>query len=143
MRPYLCADAHAALIGQDDGVTEETWEDRVAEGQMLAAKAGAAEADARLVDLLLDSDDTVVTLRTALALLEQRTPRALRVVVAAAARADENQGDSLGDAVNSFRATSLGNDDEFLRKTLGVLAQDPDEECALAARELAVWSGLV
>lgn len=130
-------------VGQDDGVTEETWEDRVAEAQMLAAKAGAAGADARLVALLLDSDDTAVTLRTALVLLEQRTPSALRVVVAAAARADENQGDWLGDAVNWFRASSLGNDDEFLRKTLGVLAQDPDEDCALAAHELAVWSGLV
>jgi len=132
----------AALVGQDGRMTENTWEDRVAEGQLLAAQAGTPDADARLMTLLLDPADTAVTLRTAVALLGQRTAGALRIVVAAAARADESQADWLGDALNLFRASSLGNDDEFLRKTLDALAQDPDEECALAAHELAVWSGL-
>jgi hypothetical protein len=66
-------------------MTEGPWEDRAAEGEALAAGAGRADVDARLLALLLDPEDTAVTFRTAIALLERRDLQALRLVVLASA----------------------------------------------------------
>lgn len=135
--PDLPMSGRCRMDAMSDG-----WEARAAEGEAIAPRSGTPEVDARLLALLLDPEDTAVTYRTALALLRQRTPEAVRVVVCADARADANHSDWIGDAFATVRADALGDDDEFLRSTLSGLSADRDEACARAARALATWMNL-
>lgn len=122
-------------------MVESSWESQAAEGETLAADVGAPAVDARLLALLLDPENTAVTLRTALALLEQRSHQAVQLLVRASARADDNHNDWIGDAIVEFRARHLGDDDDFLRGALSASQNDPDQASAKAARDLAVWCG--
>jgi len=123
----------------DDGlVNSSTWADRAALGESLASQVGDASVDERLVALLLDPEDTAVTFRTAVALLERRDPRAVRLVIVASASADEDTSNWIGGALNDFRADSLQNE-EFLRAALEELHEDPESSCARAAHAWSAW----
>ena len=111
-----------------------SWEERAAAGGALAAGAGGAHADRQILELLLDPDDTAVTFRTAVALVEQRTTKAIRLIMMASATADDNHLDWLGEAVDEFRARGNDADESFLREALRTLERDDDPACARAAR---------
>ena len=60
---------------------------------------GTADADRRLLDLLLDSENTAVSEAAADALLEHEDARALRLYVIAFGQADEDTRNKLGDCL--------------------------------------------
>jgi len=120
---------------------KRSWEERASEGEELAAQVGSPDADERLLELLLDPDNTAVTFRTAVALLDRRSLAAVRMIAVASAMADDNHMDFLGDAVAEFRARSLGGDDQFLRGALESIGSEADSAYARAAQELHAWCG--
>ncbi|TCI98801.1 hypothetical protein [Aeromicrobium sp. IC_218] len=115
-----------------------SWEERAAAGEALAPGAGVPDTDARLIELLLDPENTAVTFRTAVALLDQRTTAAFRLLVLASADADDNQRDWIGDAVDGFVGRMQGEGEAFIRRALHVLEKDNDG-CAHAAAEWRAW----
>lgn len=118
------------------------WERRAALGEELAADLDRPGAEARIMRLLLDPEDTAVTFRTALALLSRRDIRGVRLVAWADSRADDQRSDHLCDAFAEIRAESLGADDNFLREALSSVAAEDDAATAWAARALLRWMGL-
>ena len=76
-----------------------TWQEQSSEAATLAARAGVAEADARLMALLLDPDDTAVSQAAAEALLARRDAAGLRLFVSAFGQADEDTRNKLGDCL--------------------------------------------
>ncbi|KIA64596.1 hypothetical protein [Nocardia vulneris] len=74
--------------------------DRADAGHALAAFAEMTEAQAVLAVLLLDEDNTFVTLTTAEALLRRKDAAGLTAVAAAFATADDTQSEWLGTAVH-------------------------------------------
>ncbi|MDP9434931.1 MAG: hypothetical protein M3P93_06960 [Actinomycetota bacterium] len=76
-----------------------TWEERAAEARRLGRQVRSADADRRLLDLLLDSDNTAVSQAAADALLEQDDARGLRVYVKAFGQAEEDTRNKLGDCL--------------------------------------------
>ena len=115
------------------------WQERAVIGEALSSRAGDSDADRRLLTLLLDPDDTAVIVRTTAALLQQRSAPALRLVVVAASRADENQNDWIGEALDGFLDGTPRNDAEWLQRELGSLHTDPDPAVARTARTLSEW----
>ena len=76
-----------------------TWEERAAEAGRLGRQVGAADADRRLLDLLLDGENTAVSQAAADAVLAQHDPGSLRLYVMAFGRADEDTRNKLGDCL--------------------------------------------
>ncbi|MFG2454743.1 hypothetical protein ACGFSG_35835 [Streptomyces sp. NPDC048512] len=72
-----------------------SWAQRVRAGADLAVFADVPEAAEALAGLLLDVEDTVVTRRTAEALVRVGKVAAVRLVALAVAEADDNQADWL------------------------------------------------
>lgn len=105
---------------------------------MLAQKAGS-DADTRLLELLLDPEDTAVTFRTAAALLNQRTVDAFRLLLLAAAKTDDSHRDWIGDAVDGFIDRSHGEAQLFLRQALVTIRNGDDLACSQAARAWEAW----
>lgn len=76
-----------------------TWEERAAEASRLGRDLGTADADRRLLDLLLDDENTAVSQAAADAVLAQDDARGLRLYVRAFGRADEDTRNKLGDCL--------------------------------------------
>jgi len=76
------------------------YEDRVVAGRCLASFADRHEAWDALLTLVLDPDDTAVTLATALALVRRHDLAGLRVIAAGLASADDNSQQYISDAVD-------------------------------------------
>ncbi|MFD5497150.1 HEAT repeat domain-containing protein [Streptomyces sp. NPDC127091] len=72
-----------------------SWSQRARAGRELASFADVPEAAEALMGLLLDAEDTAVTRQTAEALTRVGTVAAIRLIVRAAAEADDNQADWL------------------------------------------------
>ncbi|MFC5153238.1 HEAT repeat domain-containing protein [Streptomyces amakusaensis] len=70
-----------------------SWPVRARAGRDLASFADAPEAAEALARLLLDSEDTAVTRRTAEALARVGTPAATRLIALALSEADDNQAE--------------------------------------------------
>jgi hypothetical protein len=119
-------------------VADGSWEERAVAGEVLAQSAGS-DADTRLLELLLDPGDTAVTFRTAAALLKQRTVEAFRLLVLAAAKADDSHRDWIGDAVDGFIDRAHGEAEPFLRQALVTFRNGDDPACSQAAREWEAW----
>jgi hypothetical protein len=117
----------------------DPWEERIELGRRLVPAFSDPKVAEQLIALLLDPENTAVTLHTALALLERRRPEAVRLVVVASSQADDNTNDWIAGAFDDFRAESLGEDDDFLRTSLARIHQDQNPAYAAAARE---WSAL-
>lgn len=128
----------SSVRGQNRVVAEGSWEERAAAGEVLAQNAGS-DADTRLLELLLDPEDTAVTFRTAAALLKQRTAEAFRLLVLVAAKADDSHRDWIGDAVDEFVARADGEAEPFLRQALVTIRNGDDPACSQAAREWDAW----
>ncbi len=75
------------------------WEERAAEAESLGRHAGTADADRRLLALLLDSEDTAVSQAAADALLERDDLTGLRLYVIAFGQAEEGTRNKLGDCL--------------------------------------------
>jgi hypothetical protein len=75
------------------------WETRAAEAKSLGRHAGTADADHRLLALLLDSEDTAVSQAAADALLERDDLTGLRLYVIAFGQAEEDTRNKLGDCL--------------------------------------------
>lgn len=123
-------------------MSQSTWEQRASLGERLAPCVGEAGVDARLLALLLDPDDTAVTYRTAIALLNEHSTQALRLIVLAKSRADDNTRDWIEGAFTNLRADTLGACDEFLARALVVLGVDADPVCRETAQDLLQWLDL-
>lgn len=76
-----------------------TWEERAAEAPQLLRQLGSADVDVKLLDLLLDPEDTAVTQAVAEGLLGQDNTTGLRLFVIAFGRADEDTRNKLGDCL--------------------------------------------
>jgi hypothetical protein len=76
-----------------------TWEERAAEARRLGRQVRTADADRRLLDLLLDSEDTAVSQAAADAVLEQDGASRLRLYVMAFGQAEEDTRNKLGDCL--------------------------------------------
>jgi hypothetical protein len=115
------------------------WDDRAESGRRLAALAGDPEIDAVLDRLLLDPDDTAVTLHTAEALLARRDLPGLRPFTRAWAGADSNHGDWLATATYSVRQSIA--DQAGLAARLRALAADSDPSVRAGAADALTWLG--
>jgi hypothetical protein len=76
-----------------------TREERAAEAGRLGRQIGTADADHRLLDLLLDREDTAVSQAAANAVLGQDDARGVRLYIIAFGRADEDTRNKLGDCL--------------------------------------------
>lgn len=120
----------------------DDFKGRISEGQRLSLGVGVGVGDAatddRLLQLLLDPNDTAVTYETALALLARRDDRGVELILRAEVLADDNTSQWLGDAFATFRAESHGRDDDFLRSSLHAFAAT-SEDLRTAAQDLIDW----
>lgn len=120
MSDDLRRSAVAALVALADA---GSYRDRADAGRALASFAERPDARGPLLRLLLDAEDTLVTLETATALLRRHDRAGLDLVARAMAGADPDQTEWLGTAV---------------REVLGIYATERDaalRECAELARE--------
>jgi len=91
-----------------------------------------------LARLLLDANDTGVTLRTAEALIARRDAAGLRVFVRAWDGADFDTGNWLAEGAYSLRASE--QDEAELVERLRMLAdEDADESVRSGAADLLAW----
>lgn len=123
-------------------MTRDDFEARAREGEILARSAGDSVADARLLNLLLDPLDTIVTYRTALALLARRDGVGIDLLLRAEVEAKADTSRWIGEAFATFRASSWGGDDEFLRCSLRTHKGAPGSELDAAVEELIAWLNL-
>ena len=86
-----------ALIDLGSG---SDYVDRVVAGRCLVSFADRREAWDALLTLLLDAEDTAVTLATALGLVRRHDLAGLRVIAAGLASADDNSEQYISDAVD-------------------------------------------
>ncbi|MGX1774413.1 hypothetical protein ACWIGW_20020 [Nocardia brasiliensis] len=109
--------------------------DRADAGHALAAFAEMAEARAVLAVLLLDADNTFVTLTTAEALLRRKDTYGLTAVAAAFATADNTQSEWLGTAVHDVYGVYAA-DRDIAVDLCTALTKHPDAEIRSGATEL-------
>jgi hypothetical protein len=109
-----------AAIWRAYGV-DMTWEQRVAEAGELATQAGRPDVDGRLVDLLLDPEDTAVSHAAAEPLLARADLTGLRLFVEAFGSAEEATRNKLGDCLYDYD----GGRWAFVRQSLPPLIEDP------------------
>lgn len=95
---------------------------------------GDERADAALLNALEDPDDTAPVFAAAEALLECATPVALRLFALGWARADDQTGDWMADALRFARSSGAVGRDSFE----GLLADD-NEEVRDGARSILDW----
>lgn len=116
------------------------WEARVLEAEQLAPEAGTADADARLLALLLDPEDTAVSAAAADALLAREDAVGLRLYTSAFGQAAEDTRNKLGDCLYD----DSGERWDVVEGLLVVLAEDPDpyvrQGVAALRRHMAVES---
>ena len=98
------------------------WEERSAEAAGLAAHVGEPGVEQRLLALLLDADDTAVTVAGAEPLLARRDVAGLRLYAQAFGLADQDTRDHLGDCLYDSAGTLWA----YVRQQLPTLATDED-----------------
>ena len=99
-----------------------TWEERAAEAESLAPRAGTADANARLLALLLDPEDTAVSTAAADALLARVDAVGVRLLTSAFGQAAEDTRNKLGECLYD----DSGERWEVVERLLVPLAEDPD-----------------
>ena len=99
-----------------------SWEDRATEAEHLAPQAGTADADARLLALLLDPEDTAVSTAAADALLAREDVAGLRLYTFAFGQAADDTRNKLGDCLYD----DIGSRWEVVERLLVPLTEDPD-----------------
>lgn len=114
------------------------WDERAEAGSRLAALAGDPEIDTALDRLLLDPNDTGVTLRTAEALLSRCDLPGLRVFVRAWDRADLDTGNWLGDSTYSVRQ-SIEDQTALMGRLLVLADGDADASVQTGAAGVLQW----
>ncbi len=97
-----------------------TWEQRAAEAGELATRLGQPEVDARLLELLLDVEDTAVSQAAADPLLARRDVAGLGLYVEAFGLAEEDTRNKLGDCLYDEDGTTWA----FVRRLLPTLLAD-------------------
>jgi hypothetical protein len=135
----LRRDAVAALTAL---ATSPAHRDRADAGDALAALAELPEARDALLDLVLDADDTFVTLRTAAALLRRHDRIGLALVGRALARADDNRADWIGTALHDVLGVFAVDRDAAVRDTADLLRDARGSERAGLERLAAALAGL-
>lgn len=93
------------------GASSPSWSRRVRAGCDLAPFADVPEAADALVRLLLDTEDSAVTRRTAEALARVGTVAAARLIARAGAEADDSQADWIQTGVREALASADGGPD--------------------------------
>ncbi|MEV7404938.1 hypothetical protein AB0N93_31695 [Streptomyces sp. NPDC091267] len=109
--------------------------DRVAAGHSLAGFAEMPEAGGPLRELVLDRDDTLVTRRTAEALLRRNDRAGLAIVASALAGADANHSDWIHTAIDDVFSVFSEDRDVALR-LCEEMSRDTDDRVALGSRQL-------
>ncbi len=109
------------------------YTERAAAGVVLAAVPDLARLTETLHTLLLDPEDTWVTLTTAEALVARGDTSGMRVVAGAIARADASCADWIGDVVLDPQRT---DERDRRRSALEELRLDPDPDVAAGAAQL-------
>jgi hypothetical protein len=125
----------AAIRSLVDLGSGSDYRDRVVAGRCLASFAGRQEAWGALLTLLLDADDTLVTLETALGLVRRHDLDGWRVIAAGLASADDNSAQHIGDAVDRvlrIYASELGEAIASCR----ILQEDADQRIRTGALTL-------
>ena len=115
------------------------WQARANAGDQLAAFAGDPAVDELLGRLLLDPDNTAVTVATAEALLARRDLVGLRVFTLAYGRADDDNGNDLNDSMYSVRQST--EDQDGLIGRLRLVALDEDQDVRTGATAALTWLG--
>lgn len=118
-----------ALAGSAD------FRDRADAGRGLAGFAESAQARRALSDLVLDADDTFVTLETARALLRRQDRIGLAAVASALATADHGRADWIDVAVLDVFGMFARDRDAAVREC-EVLTRDPDDRVRRGASRL-------
>ncbi|MFI9401196.1 hypothetical protein [Nocardia sp. NPDC052316] len=109
--------------------------DRADAGHGLAAFAERVDAREVLASLVLDADDTFVTVVTAEALLRRKDVAGLGIVAASFAGADGTQSEWIGTALNDVYGVFADERDAAIR-ICSTLTCDPDAEIKRGATEL-------
>ena len=110
---------------------------RAVAGRGLAVYVGEARADAALLRLIQDPDDTLPTLETATALLTRGDEAGVRLLALALADADEDSVNHSLDALWGLTPTEPEWD--TLRARVQLTATDPDPSVQQGARTLLSW----
>jgi hypothetical protein len=122
----------AALIGL---AGSRDYRDRADAGRGLASFAEIPEARGRLLELVLDADDTFVTRATSEALLRRQDTVGLAVVASAFAAADPNHADWIQTAVFDVFGV-LSRDRDAAVRLYEMLTRDSDERVRQGAQQL-------
>lgn len=129
------------MSGWRAGLSEASspsWSVRARAARHLAVHAGDPEAGAALTGLLLDTEDTAVTRRTAEALARAGTVAAVRLVALALAEADDSQADWMQTGVRDALTGAGGP--AGLAAACRQLRLDPDEAVRRGAAEILTWA---
>ncbi len=106
-------------------------------GRELAAYVGEERADAALVRLIQDLDDTLPTLETATALLARGDDAGVRLLAVALSEADEDSVNHSLDAL--WEATATQSQFDALRARVQLAVANPDPSVQRGARTLLDW----
>ncbi|GAA0716264.1 hypothetical protein GCM10010199_17710 [Dactylosporangium roseum] len=128
------------------------YQDRADAGRALASFAEMPESAQPLRRLLLDADDTFVTLVTADALLRRKDPAGLALVARALADADDNHADWIFTAVQNVYMIYASERDAAVRMPLPTWSRPgcrlarlrgcwPTSTAFRCVRAAAMWSG--
>ncbi len=109
-----------------------TWQERAAGARRLGRQARTADTDRRLLDLLLDNEDTAVSQAAADAVLERDDDSGLRLYVTAFGQAEEDTRDKLSDCLYDDSGSRWG----AVALRLPVLLTDVDLEVSQGATVL-------
>ncbi|MEV6561451.1 hypothetical protein AB0M22_37425 [Nocardia sp. NPDC051756] len=109
--------------------------DRADAGHGLAAFAEIPDARAVLMPLVLDAEDTFVTVVTAEALLRRKDVVGLSIVAAAFSEADANQSEWIGTALQDVYGVFADERDAAVR-VCTTLTRDPDPRIRSGATDL-------
>lgn len=120
-------------------MSHEGWQARAEVAAALARQVEDPTVHAALLELLLDSEDTAVTARTAEALLAQRHPAAFRLLVVAGAAGHDGHRDWIAGAIEDLAAAEPAEESR-LREWLAHM-QGGGGEDAEAAHVWAAWFG--
>ncbi|MFI5916674.1 hypothetical protein [Dactylosporangium sp. NPDC051541] len=123
----------AALVGL---AGSSAYQDRADAGRALASFAELPEAVPQLRRLLLDADDTFVTLVTADALLRRKDPAGLALVARALTDADDNHADWISTAVQNVYMIYASERDAAVR-ICNALLEEPDPGIRQGAAHLS------
>lgn len=110
------------------------WSDRAVAGHSLAGFAEMPEAVGPVRELVLDADNTYVTLRTAEGLLARKDRAGLAIVASAWMSANDQQVNWICTAID-YELTVFSDDRDKALALFEELSEDADEQVAEGARE--------